>query len=282
MLAIPMPKVSMCLSYLRIFFSDVLGRRLIFGLLVALFLVAVPSFIETFFTCQPLSLYWDELRPSDKCAKDISLLYIHGGINLAIDIALMAILIPRILQLKLNPRQKWVLIGIVMLGSLAVVAGIVRLVRVGTTLNKTTTPENPFDPPWDMYDISIWTSTEIYVALICAAAPGIKPLVSKLLPRLLGTTFRSRSGTTGGRANTIELSSKMKRTTMGTRHSMIKSNSTTNLTTAHGPYSEIHSLGKHDEESLDGKSIDDVAANMNMQDGILRNTSVVITSEERR
>ncbi|KAJ4350020.1 uncharacterized protein N0V89_008641 [Didymosphaeria variabile] len=272
-LGIPMPKVSMCLSYLRIFYSDIVGRRLIYGLLVTLALTMISFLMEAFFTCSPLSLYWNELRPTDKCLKDISTLYIHGSLNLAIDVALMGILIPRILNLKLNKRQKGVLIVIVLLGSLSVAAGIVRLVRVGTTLAKANSATKQFDPPWDMYDVSIWTSTEIYVALICAAAPGIKPLVSMLLPKLLGTSLRSRSKTTGG-SHAYELHCKMKRSTLGT----------TTLTSAHGPYSKmskVYSAAKHDEESLDGKSDVDERCNRVRADGIMRNTSVVITSEQR-
>lgn len=275
-----MPKVSMCLSYLRIFYSDVIGRRLIYGLLLVLVLTTTAFGIETFFTCQPLDLYWKELRPADKCLNDGSTFYIHGSVNLGVDAALMGILIPRIMGLKLNDRQKWALLGIVMVGSLAIVAGIIRMVRVGHALSKATSKVGKFDPPWDMYDVSIWTSTELYVTLICAAAPGTKPLVSMLLPKLLGTTLRSRTGNTAGRSNTIELNSRMKRSTLGTRHStVIKSNSTTNLTTAHGPYSEIHSLGKHDEESLDGKSMYEGV--LPVREGIMKNTQVTITSEDR-
>jgi hypothetical protein len=62
---------------------------------------------------------------------------------------------------------------------------------------------------------------------------------------------------------------------------MPKSNSTTNLTTTDGPYSETHSLGSHDEESIDGKSIHDSPSLMKAEDGIMRNTRVVIRSEER-
>ncbi|KAJ4298915.1 hypothetical protein N0V90_004158 [Kalmusia sp. IMI 367209] len=284
-LAIPMPKVSMCLSYVRIFYSDISGRHLIYGLLVLLVMTTVSIFTESFLTCQPLDLYWKELRPADKCLKDTATIYVHGSVNLVVDVALMCILIPRILNLQLNNRQRWGLVGIVMVGTLSVVAGVVRLVRVGTTLSKYYTT-GQFDPSWDMYDVSIWTSTEIYVALICAAAPGVKPLVNKLLPKLLGTTLRSR--TTGGHTNPVELSSKMKRTTRGTTHgtrhsTVLKSGSTANLTTAHGPYSEIHSLGKHtDEDSLDGKSdIGEGHIRERPADGIVRNTRVVITSEER-
>jgi hypothetical protein len=142
-----MPKVSMCLSYLRIFYSDIPGRRLIYGLLVLLALTMIPFIIETFFTRQPLHLYWSELRPSDKCSEDGSTLYIHGSLNLAVDISLMSIPISRILKLKLNKRQKWVLVVIVLLGSLAVAAGIIRLVRVGTVLSKAHSTTARFDPP---------------------------------------------------------------------------------------------------------------------------------------
>ncbi|KAL1610123.1 hypothetical protein SLS60_001788 [Paraconiothyrium brasiliense] len=284
-LGIPMPKVSMCLSYLRIFYSDIAGRRLIYGLLVTLALTMISFLIETFFTCSPLSLYWKELRPTDKCLKDISTLYIHGSLNLAVDVALMGILIPRILDLKLNSRQKWMLVAIVLLGSLSVAAGIIRLVRVGTTLGKANSGKSQFDPPWDMYDVSIWTSTEIYVALICAAAPGIKPLVSRLLPKLLGTSLRSRSKTTGG-SNAYELGSKMKRSTLGTRHSaVLNSSSTTNLTSVHGPYSKmtkVYSTATHDEESLDGKSDMDERPKRIQTDGIMRNTSVLVKMEQAR
>jgi hypothetical protein len=131
--------------------------------------------------------------------------------------------------------------------------------------------------------VSIWTWTEIYVTLICAATPGMKPLISRLLPRLLGTTLRSRTGTTGGRSNQIELASKMRRSALGTRHSsVLKSNSTANLTSAPGPYAEIYSTGNHDEESLDGKSdVDDGPGRMKADNVILRDTSVVIKSEVR-
>ncbi|KAF2439603.1 hypothetical protein P171DRAFT_126254 [Karstenula rhodostoma CBS 690.94] len=277
-LAIPMPKVSMCLSYLRIFYSDVAGRRLIYGLLVLLALAMIPIVVENFFTCRPLSLYWEEFRPKSKCLKDLPILFIHGSLNLFIDVALMSILIPRIVKLKVTKQQKWALVGIVLLGSLSVVAGIIRMVRVGTLLRR-----KKLDPPWDMYDVSIWSSTEIYVALMCAAAPGIKPLVSKLLPKLLGTTLRSRTGTMGAQSNHIELASKMKRSPLASKHlSVRKSNSTTRLTSAHGPYAEIYSTGKHDEESLDGNSeVDEGSGRLKVEDGILRNTSVVVKSEKR-
>lgn len=277
--AIALPKLSICLSYLRIFYSDKVGRRLIQVLMVILVLTIVPFFIEDLFACKPLEVYWTELRPQSKCLQDLPALYTNGSLNVAVDIALMAILIPRILALKLNSRQKGALIGIVLLGSFAVVAGIVRMVRVGMTLGKY--DSGTFDPPWDTYDVSIWTSTEIYVSLICAAAPGVKPLVSKIMPKLLGTTLRSRTRTTGGGTNPIELNSKMKRSTLGTGGTLHKSVSTTGLTTAHGPYSEV---GRGtDVESIGDKSEEERYGQPSPGTGIIKKSEIMVqTSEMRR
>lgn len=245
-IALPLSKMSICIAYLRIFYSDKVGRRMIQALMVVLVLCIVPFFIEVFFSCKPLHVYWTELRPNDKCLQDIPALLLNGSLNVAVDMALMAIVTPRILKLKVNERQKWALICIVMLGSLAVVGGIVRMVRVATTLLKN--DNGTFDPPWDMYDVSIWTSTEIYVSLICAAAPGMKPLVSKIVPKLLGTSLRSR--TTGQEGDTYELSNALK--SGSKNHGFRKTISMTDLTGVHGgPYSEV---GRGtDEESIDGK-----------------------------
>ncbi|KAF2474836.1 uncharacterized protein BDR25DRAFT_384221 [Lindgomyces ingoldianus] len=272
--ALSLSKLSICLAYLRIFFSDTRGRILIRIIIVVLALTIVPFFFEVMFQCKPIHVYWTEIRPASKCLNDFAGLIINGTLNVLCDIALILIVIPRIWDLKLNPRQKSALIGIVMLGWLAVIAGIVRMVRVGTVLRMPN-----FDPPWDTYDVSIWTSTEIYASLICAAAPGVKPLVSVLLPRLLGTTFRSYARTKKGttKKGTMELGSKIKRnSSLGTRHEAV---SITRLTEANG-ISRSEVVGG-DEESLnwknDGGSVRDSVTIGNGEGKIYKKSEVVIS-----
>ncbi|KAF2133916.1 hypothetical protein P153DRAFT_306581 [Dothidotthia symphoricarpi CBS 119687] len=237
-------KLSICLSYLRVFYSDVRGRRLIQILVAVILLTIIPFECEVIFQCKPINVYWTELRPSSKCASILPALYAHGSLNVAIDIFLMAIVLPRVLALKLHKHQRWALTGIVMLGSLAVVAGIVRMVRVGTSLAR---PD--FEPSWDSYDVSIWTSTELYVSLICASAPGVKPVLVKLVPKLLGSSTRSRTRTFGGPS--IEMGSRWRRPTIGSTN-MKRPNSATMLATIDGPYTEC---GRGlDEESWYGRS----------------------------
>ncbi|KAF2630607.1 hypothetical protein BU25DRAFT_407898 [Macroventuria anomochaeta] len=237
--ALALSKLSICLTYLRIFYTDKRGRYMIQALMVLLFLLIVPFMFEVAFQCRPIHVYWTEGRPAAKCLQDLPGFLLSGSLNIVVDVALMAIVLPRVLELQLHQRQKWALTGIVLLGSLAVVAGIVRMVRVSGSI---TMPN--FEPSWDSYDVSIWTSTEIYVSLLCASAPGVKPAVVKILPKLLGSSFsRSRTQTAGRTSTGIELGlrSKWKRTTIGSTRINNRRLSETGLTTADGPYTEVGS-----------------------------------------
>lgn len=247
--ALALSKMSICLAYLRIFYTDKRGRYMIQALLVLLVLLTFPFMFQVAFQCRPIHVYWTEGRPAGKCLHDLPAFFMSGSLNVFVDVALMGIVLPRVLELKLHKRQRWALIGIVLLGSLAVAAGIARMVRVSRSLAMPN-----FDPSWDAYDVSIWTSTEIYVSLLCASAPGVKPVVVKVLPKILGSSFsRGRTRATGEGSTGIELGlgSKWKRTTTGSTRAHNKRPSEVALSTADGPYTEFGSGA--DAQSLSGK-----------------------------
>ncbi|CAI6341711.1 unnamed protein product [Periconia digitata] len=251
--ALAAPKLSICLTYLRLVSSDTWGRRLIKLLIVVVVAPTIPFIFGSIFQCRPISAYWTEGRPASKCAEDISGLWISGGMSIFVDLALVVIVLPQVLRLHLNTRQRWSLISIVMLGLLAAGAGLTRIVRVNTTLRK-----QDFDPSWDMYDLSIWTATEIYVSLICAAAPGMKPLVSKILPKLLGSTLASdkHTATTGYKSthppDSVELSlSRQRRGTIGSTR-VRRNTHDSILEEGDGPYTEVG-------RGVDGRDDDEVS-----------------------
>ncbi|OAG00438.1 uncharacterized protein CC84DRAFT_302083 [Paraphaeosphaeria sporulosa] len=250
--ALAFPKLSICDAYSRIFGESLMNRRMIYALIVLVAIPNIPFFFLSVFQCTPIHVYWTEGRPFEKCHLiDFKMFYIHGGLNIFCDVALMIIVMPRVLELHVGRRQKWALVGIVGLGSLAVIAGIVRMTRLSLTLSKPN-----FDASWDAYDVSIWTSTEIYVSLICAAAPGIKPVVSLVLPKLLGSSLGSRARTTTGDghggAAPIELHSKMRRATIGSARTRRNTHESI-LDEADGPYAEV---GRGvDTESLGSKEV---------------------------
>lgn len=248
--ALALPKMSICLTYLRIFYTDKRGRYMIQALLVLLVLLTFPFMFEVAFQCHPIQVYWTEGRPAAKCLQDLPGFLLSGSLNIFVDVALMGTVLPRVLELQLHQRQRWALTGIVLLGSLAVVAGIVRMVRVSSSI---TMPN--FEPGWDSYDVSIWTSMEIYVSLLCASAPGVKPVVVKILPKILGSSSsRGRTRATGEGSTGIELGlgSKWKRTTIGSTRMNNKRLNEAALATVDGPYTEVGS--GIDAHSLSGKS----------------------------
>lgn len=246
--AFSLPKLSICYAYSRIFGESLINRRMIQGLILLISIPSIPFFFMSVFQCKPINVFWTEGRPPDKCTLlDFKVFYIHGAINVFSDLALMAIVFPRVLELRISPRQKWALFGIVGLGSLAAVAGIVRMSRLSITLSKPN-----FDASWDAYDLSIWTSTEIYVSLVCAAAPGVKPVVSILLPKILGTSLASRTRTTSeGHEQTapIELY-KSRRATIGSARTRRNTHDTI-LDEGDGPYVEVaRGVDRHSLESV--------------------------------
>lgn len=248
--ALALSKMSICLTYLRIFYHDKRGRYMIRALLGLLVLLIFPFMFEVAFQCRPIHVYWTELRPTTKCLKDFPGFMLSGSLNIFVDVALMAIVLPRVLELKMHKRQKWALVGIVLLGSFAVIAGIVRMVRVSALLRT-----RGFEPSWDAYDVSIWTSMEIYVSLLCASAPGVKPVIVKVMPKILGSSFsRARTRGTGEGSTGIELGlgSRWKRTMIGSSRITNKRSNDTALAAADGPYTEVGS--GVDARSLSGMS----------------------------
>jgi len=249
--ALALSKMSICLTYLRIFYTDKRGRYMIQALLVILILLTFPFMFEVAFQCRPVQVYWTEGRPAGKCLRDLPGFLLSGSLNVFVDVALIAIVLPRILELQLHQRQRWALTGIVLLGSLAVAAGIVRMVRVSGSI---TMPN--FEPSWDQYDVSVWTSTEVYVSLLCASAPGVKPVVIKILPKLLGSALSRSRTRTGGAKTGIELGlgSNWKRTTIGSARMNNLRLSESILATADGLYTEMGN--GVDARSLSKKSED--------------------------
>ena len=188
-IALPLTKLSICLSYRRVFATSERDRSrylvdIIVGLLV---LTAVPLIFITIFQCHPISAYWSGSPDRSMCLDLIPVFYVNGVSNMVTDAALILLLFPQILSLRMAHRQKIALLIVVSMGWFAVASGIARMVRSVHFLN------SHGDATYDFADVNIWTAIEVHISLICAAAPCIRPFIVQLMPRLLGTTI---SGTT--------------------------------------------------------------------------------------
>lgn len=90
-------------------------------------------------------------------------------------------------SLKMGRRQSMSLCGLFALGYLVVAAGIVRTIFINETMNKT------YDTSWRYYDSLLWINVELYTAIVCASAPGLKPFVERFLVEPITRSTSSRN-----------------------------------------------------------------------------------------
>ena len=91
--------------------------------------------------------------------------------------------------LDLPRRQKTALYVLFGLGALVIAAGIVRTVLLNYLINET------YDETWWLWKFWLWTFVEVYVAIMAASAPALKPFFRKyLVEKVLSASKGSGNG----------------------------------------------------------------------------------------
>ncbi|KAK6507195.1 hypothetical protein TWF481_005645 [Arthrobotrys musiformis] len=172
-------KMSILLSYLR--FAQGKLRLYVKISLVFVTLWSIALLIPIILSCYPPHLYWDTyLRTPDmKCFSPFQiriLQYTSCSLNILSDLIILILPIPTVWNLKMPPRQKWTCVLIFMLWTIATIAAILRL-------EKTVSSFEVFDASWYGYDLWVYVALEGNLAVVCACAPGIKPLIVLIWPK---------------------------------------------------------------------------------------------------
>ncbi|KAF2873320.1 hypothetical protein BDV95DRAFT_604828 [Massariosphaeria phaeospora] len=193
-LALGLTKLSICFFYRRIF----RGKRFnimswtVIGLVVAwmvTFLILLTAGCGT-----NVSAWWGSLLDlTTKCANQFSVLLGLAVVDVAVDLMIMILPLPWILRLQLPRRQKFGVLAIFLVGSLAIGCGIARLYFFIMALAPTSVVSN----------LMFWGMVETGVAVIAACLPTIRPalkIISGAKPmqslrsfthRLLGSNLNS-------------------------------------------------------------------------------------------
>ncbi|KAJ5502341.1 hypothetical protein N7463_005215 [Penicillium fimorum] len=185
-------KTSILLFLLRLTGQKKDVRLAIWGLLILNGVAAIITFFLTVFRCVPVAANWDLASyPNAKCLNFADFVTGTGSISILTDV--LALMLPTwiVYRLQMQRNQKLMLIGILSLGLLTVVAGIVRLILL-----------DDFDrhmPENYTHSVLFCVSTiEVGLSFVAACAPSFKPLVTRLVPKLFGST---RTGPYNGSTN---------------------------------------------------------------------------------
>ncbi|KAK4501881.1 hypothetical protein PRZ48_007690 [Zasmidium cellare] len=190
--ALPAIKISMCLTYLRIFDSQrfryivyfVIGLNLCYG--IAFVLVSV-------FQCWPISFAWTHWHGETvgRCNNINAQGWASAAFNVILDIIVLALPMPMLWKMQLNKRKKFLVMLMFGVGGFVTVVSILRLqvlIEFGDSSNLT----------WHYTAVGYWSTIELHAAVVCACMPSIRNIIRRFLPRLMGSTYEESKRTGNG------------------------------------------------------------------------------------
>ncbi|CAL3966372.1 unnamed protein product [Diplocarpon coronariae] len=158
-----------------------------------------PKLLSTSFslTCNPLS--GGNFYGSKFCFKSRKVIVASTVCHTVTDAWMIVMIIPVVRSLRIPSRQKWTLMGIMSLGVFVIAASITRMVSISRY------HQNTPDPSWVIVEFYIWTAVESSVGIVCACAPTLRPVLSKMFPTFVaGYSAGSAKSGRHGRRTTVE------------------------------------------------------------------------------
>ncbi len=187
-------KTSICLFYLTLSKNHPVFR---WTTLATLAVVNVAGLALTFlniFQCRPVGAAFDDpIQPSAKCIDIVTLYLSSAPVNIITDLAILFLPMPILTSMRLPRNEKIILIITFSFGAFVAVVDVVRIAYLESaalarlTDNSGSAASNvEYDYSWIASLSFLWSAVEVHVGILVACVPGVKPLVAKLFPTLLG------------------------------------------------------------------------------------------------
>ncbi|KAG8161875.1 hypothetical protein KVR01_008862 [Diaporthe batatas] len=155
-------------------------RYVVLALAAIVFSDSLIFFFITTFQCRPVSDYWTLSFAPQNCINEERHLLAAGCINTVTDFLIVILPMPYVARLKLPRKQQIIIVSLFTGGLFVTAAGAVRTYIFHITL---TDPAR--DLTWNSYVIILVSALELYIGIICASIPAIKPFVARYLPIML-------------------------------------------------------------------------------------------------
>ncbi|KAF3799355.1 hypothetical protein GCG54_00001397 [Colletotrichum gloeosporioides] len=238
-------KLSILTSYLRIAPLGSTFQR-VTQVTIGAVLALIVIFLMVLWTqCIPIWHYWDLTVMDRNCMAEWPPLAGQTITTVITDIIVYLLPMPTLFRLRLPVLQRIVLIILFSLGTVVVVAGIMR------TWWTYYVEEMTYDVTWDGFELWIWTALEANLAIIC----GCVPVLRRLLPSMTENAESSAADSTS--PPTIGSAEKWRR-----RHHDEERD-----TSEHEMHQiTVHYCAEEDEEGSDGNDDNDSSDRMDNDD----------------
>jgi hypothetical protein len=177
-------KISVLLFYRRLSVSFTRGFLWATWVGIVFNLAQITAFSIALLTlCRPISAYWTsfdrvwamEHQGEYQCSYEGLSLTMSAVVSVVGDF--YAALLPSLLiiKLKMPLRQKIALMGLFAVGYIVVAAGVGRAILLNRVVTK------DYDYTWTLWEAWIWSLLELWLGLLAASAPALKPFFIRFL-----------------------------------------------------------------------------------------------------
>ncbi|KAF4151398.1 hypothetical protein CNMCM6069_003978 [Aspergillus lentulus] len=205
-------------SILVFYLSFARGEKLFrLGSYLTLFVVNVSGLALTFLTifqCRPLgSVLKPTLPAAASCTSVITLYLSSAPVNIITDVAILFLPMPILTKMHLPRREKFILIITFGFGFFVTVIDVIRIVYLQRALTETQL-RSQSEPIHSGSLISIssfaalsfmWSVVEANMSVICSCVPLLKPLIARIMPRMIGVSGKRHRRTTDAETRLDEI-----------------------------------------------------------------------------
>ncbi|MCJ1313891.1 hypothetical protein MMC25_007571 [Agyrium rufum] len=160
-------KGSILLLYARLFPGREF-RKLLWGSFAFVVIYSVIQAFLDIFQCVPVSAVWDPTVQNPRCIDLDSGLIVCSSINIATDVLILALPVPKLWALKISTEKKVQLIGIFLVGGFVCIVSIIRATQIKDV--------SLIDPSWDDVTGGNWSVIECCVGVVTACLPTLRPI----------------------------------------------------------------------------------------------------------
>ncbi|KAL3430478.1 hypothetical protein BDV09DRAFT_189235 [Aspergillus tetrazonus] len=166
---LPWPNIDFTSRHYQIILKILLGLVAFTGLYMVL---------GTLFVCVPVHTFWDRQNVGENCVSRAVVWYLTAALQIAGDLTLVVLPMPKLVMLRVPLRQKVCLIVVFALGLFVVATSAARIDSLVTLVeSEDLTKANGL--------IATWSLVEINVAIICASLTTFRQLIIQIFPKLI-------------------------------------------------------------------------------------------------
>ena len=195
-------KSAILLLYIRLSTSHKFLRYATFVTLAVVNIAGVVLTFLSIFQCRPIAAAFT--LEQGTCIDIVALYLSSAPITILTDLAILLLPLPILTSLRIEFRQKVVLVATFVVGGFVTVVDVIRIIYLQNGLEdeRRVDPGHHVSasarPPDFIYQTSftlMWSAVEVNVGLVCACVLVLRPLVMKVVPSLLHQSHQTQTQT---------------------------------------------------------------------------------------